>query len=328
MASTINADNGVVSGSSGVKTTADTSGVLALQSNGTTALTINTDLSATFAGAVTASSFSGTTTTATNLAGGSNGTVPYQSASGTTQMLAAGTSGYFLKSNGAAAPSWAAVPATTPAGSTGQVQYNNAGAFGALSDGTSGQVLTSSGAGAAPTWSTLGSDYVKISTVTVSNGSLVIDMPSIFSTTYKFYVIQFVNLRFVSPYTRDMQVYWTANNGSTYPYQSVDGNILWGAGNFSATPRTSTTSIVNLVANEPLNVSYGYCGTMTVMNPAQAGASVSGFLDSTYYGSNYGPFQSRQGYTVQNAGAYTGIRIGTITPATFDSGTVYVYGIK
>jgi hypothetical protein len=44
MASTINADNGVVSGSSGVKTTADTSGVLALQSNGTTGLSLNTSL--------------------------------------------------------------------------------------------------------------------------------------------------------------------------------------------------------------------------------------------------------------------------------------------
>jgi hypothetical protein len=44
MPSTINADNGVVSGSSGVKTTADTSGVLALQSNGTTGLSLNTTL--------------------------------------------------------------------------------------------------------------------------------------------------------------------------------------------------------------------------------------------------------------------------------------------
>lgn len=47
MASTINSDNGVVSGSSGVKTTADTSGVLALQSNGSTGLTLGTDLSVT-----------------------------------------------------------------------------------------------------------------------------------------------------------------------------------------------------------------------------------------------------------------------------------------
>jgi hypothetical protein len=48
----------------------------------------------------------GAATTATNLAGGSNGTIPYQSASGTTQMLAVGTSGQVLKSNGAAAPTW------------------------------------------------------------------------------------------------------------------------------------------------------------------------------------------------------------------------------
>ena len=44
MAATINADNGVSSGSSGLKSTADTSGVLALQSNGTTGLTLNTSL--------------------------------------------------------------------------------------------------------------------------------------------------------------------------------------------------------------------------------------------------------------------------------------------
>jgi hypothetical protein len=44
MPATINADNGVVSGSAGVKTTADTSGVLALQSNGTTGLTLTTGL--------------------------------------------------------------------------------------------------------------------------------------------------------------------------------------------------------------------------------------------------------------------------------------------
>jgi hypothetical protein len=49
MPATINADNGVVSGSAGVKTTADTSGVLALQSNGTTGLTLGTDLVTTLA---------------------------------------------------------------------------------------------------------------------------------------------------------------------------------------------------------------------------------------------------------------------------------------
>lgn len=47
-----------------------------------------------------------TASSATNLAGGAAGTIPYQSASGTTSMLSAGTSGQILKSNGSSAPSW------------------------------------------------------------------------------------------------------------------------------------------------------------------------------------------------------------------------------
>ena len=43
------------------------------------------------------------------------------------------------------------VLSTSPAGSTGQVQINNSGAFGAVAEGTSGFVLTSNGSGAAPT---------------------------------------------------------------------------------------------------------------------------------------------------------------------------------
>ena len=52
-------------------------------------------------------------TTATNLAGGGAGQVPYQSGAGATSMLAAGTSGQVLTSNGASAPSWASIPAQT-----------------------------------------------------------------------------------------------------------------------------------------------------------------------------------------------------------------------
>ena len=40
---------------------------------------------------------------------------------------------------------------TSPAGTTGQVQVNNSGAFGAVAEGTSGFVLTSNGSAAAPT---------------------------------------------------------------------------------------------------------------------------------------------------------------------------------
>jgi hypothetical protein len=47
-----------------------------------------------------------TATTATNLAGGGAGYVPYQSGSGATSFLAAGTSGQVLTSGGAGAPTW------------------------------------------------------------------------------------------------------------------------------------------------------------------------------------------------------------------------------
>lgn len=42
------------------------------------------------------------------------------------------------------------------AGSTGQLQYNNAGAFAAVSSGTAGQILTSNGVGIAPSWEDAG----------------------------------------------------------------------------------------------------------------------------------------------------------------------------
>jgi len=47
-----------------------------------------------------------TSTTANNISGGGAGTVPYNTASGTTAQLPAGSNGQIYRSNGAAAPSW------------------------------------------------------------------------------------------------------------------------------------------------------------------------------------------------------------------------------
>jgi hypothetical protein len=110
---------GTTSGTALVST-GDTTGTLVLQTNGTTtAVTIATNQVVTLAqplpvasGGTGTTSLSGITTgTSTNLAGGSNGTIPYQSAAGTTQMLAVGTPGQLLKTNGAGAPSWTTVSA-------------------------------------------------------------------------------------------------------------------------------------------------------------------------------------------------------------------------
>jgi hypothetical protein len=56
MATTINADNGAVSGSAGLKYSSDSSGVLALQTNGTTAVTVDTSQNVSLAGTLTTSS--------------------------------------------------------------------------------------------------------------------------------------------------------------------------------------------------------------------------------------------------------------------------------
>jgi len=60
-----------------------------------------------------------TATTATNLAGGAVGAVPYQSGAGATAMLGAGTANYLLQANGAAAPSWTNAPTISGANVTG-----------------------------------------------------------------------------------------------------------------------------------------------------------------------------------------------------------------
>ncbi len=75
------------------------------------------NLNAATAGTATSATSATTATTATNLAGGSGGTIPYQSAAGTTAMLANGTAGYLLQANGTTvAPSWAPPATSTPPG--------------------------------------------------------------------------------------------------------------------------------------------------------------------------------------------------------------------
>jgi hypothetical protein len=69
-------------------------------------------IAGTFTGNLTGN-VTGTASAATNLAAGLGGTIPYQSAAGTTAMLTNGTAGQVLQSNGTtAAPSWA-TPAVT-----------------------------------------------------------------------------------------------------------------------------------------------------------------------------------------------------------------------
>lgn len=175
MASTINADNGVVSGSAGLKSSADSTGVLALQTNGTTALSISTGQVVTLTNALPVAS-GGTNATATPTAGA----VAY--GTGTAYAFtSAGTSGQALTSNGSSAPTFGTLGvagggtglATTTAYGVIVAGTTSTGAFQQVSGtGTSGQLLTSNGAGALPSWQAAPSGMVYPGAgIAVSTGS-------------------------------------------------------------------------------------------------------------------------------------------------------------
>jgi hypothetical protein len=123
----------------------------------------------------TASIYVGAATTASNLFGGVNGSIPYQTGAGVTTMLGIGTNGYVLTSNGSI-PVWSALSglsagsattATNIAGGTaGQLHYQIApGNTGFAGPGSYGQFLMSTGA-SAPVYQ---------STLTQVNGNIIIN---------------------------------------------------------------------------------------------------------------------------------------------------------
>lgn len=212
----------------------DTTGALVIKTGGSaaTAATFNADQSVTLAqplpvasGGTGATSLSGITvgtatsaTTATNLSGGSGGTIPYQTSSGTTAMLAAGTSGYLLQSNGTSAPSWTPAPA-----SAGTV---TAVASGSLSDG-SAVILNSDG-----TVSVVAASSASVSTY-ISRSSAESSVTT-YSATYQSVAGSF------DPSTNTIVLFYLT---------SSDGGYLWSiAGTVSGASITWGTTAVNVFA--------------------------------------------------------------------------------
>ncbi len=111
----------------------------------------------------------GSATTATNLAGGTAGQVPYQTSAGSTSFFGPGTAGQLLQSNGTSAPSYVNTTSIYVGrafysddligGGGGAIAYQSApNVTSFLSTGTPGQVLLA--AVGAPTWVNTASLYV------------------------------------------------------------------------------------------------------------------------------------------------------------------------
>ncbi len=97
--------------------------------------------------------------TLAKLADGTQGGILYYGASGAPTELAAGTNGYYLKTQGGSAnPVWAAVSQySTPLTTQGDVLYHNGSGDARLAAGTAGQVLTTGGSGANVSWADVAS---------------------------------------------------------------------------------------------------------------------------------------------------------------------------
>ena len=115
----------------------------------------------------------GNATTATNLAGGTAGQTPYQTAPGATSFYGPGTAGQLLVSGGTSGPSYtntgsiyvgfastSTYAGNIGGGTAGQLVYQTGGsATDFVGPGTAGQILVSAGA-AVPVYTSTGSIYV------------------------------------------------------------------------------------------------------------------------------------------------------------------------
>lgn len=280
-----------------------------------------------------------TTTTALSSTGNTDGTLQFQ-VNGTTPSVTLntlgaigvgsspnyGSSGQALVSGGStAAPTWANVT-TSPAGSTGQVQYNNAGAFGAISSGTSGQVLTSAGSGAAPTWSTPSAGaMVLLASQTVSSNTTYVTFSNVFSSTYDNYVVIFNNVAFSNSYgfTGGILQAQFQRSGSflTSGYGGAYGSLL-GSGTITSALIEAMT--VGGAHRANANASSGalYCYGMNSTSASIGGAiqKFLGYTTSNTVSGSWGQFAGTDAPT-------TGIRFLVESANTdISQGSFYVYG--
>ena len=198
--------------------------------------------------------------TATNLAGGANGSLPYQTGSGTTTFLAAGTNGYVL-TLAAGVPTWAA--------STGGVTSFSAGTTGFTpSSATTGAItlagtLATTNGGTGLTSFTSGGAIYATSTSALTTGTLPIASGGTGQTTAS------AAFNALSPITTagDL-ILGNGTNSATRLAIGTNGYILTSNGttaSWAAAPATGLT-VTSTTSNTNYNIGFqsASSGTTTV----------------------------------------------------------------
>jgi hypothetical protein len=221
------------------------------------------------------------------------------------------------------------IPLTSPAGTTGQVQINSSGAFGAVGSGTAGQVLTSAGAGAAPTFATppAAGSMVFISSVTASS-STTVQFTNI-DSTYDVYVIELVTA-IPAVNTDQLRMRFSSNNGSTYFSGGSDYAFSWMEnGSNAPTPTGNNSNSINHIPLASVSSSVfgaGVSGFIKIFNPARAAYTLV-LSDFTFSPTEIRSQQNRGSAVVLQSAAKNAVQL-YFGSGNIASGTFRLYGIK
>jgi len=246
-----------------------------------------------------------TTGSATNIAGGAAGSVPYQTGSGATTFLALGTSGYVLTA-GASAPQYTAQSSLSvgtatnlAGGAASNIVYQSAsGTTAFLANGTSGQFLQSNGS-SAPTWATPVS-YASVTDDTTTN-----------ATRYPLFANQ-TSGNLATEYTSSTKLQYNPSTGvlTSTSFTGAGTGLTGTASSLSiggnAATATSATTATNLAGGANGSVPYqnasgtttflaagtnGYILTLASGVPTWAAAPATGITitDNTSSSSTYYP---------------------------------------
>jgi len=213
---------------------------------------------------------------------------------------------------------------TAPAGSTGQVQYNNAGAFGAISSGTSGQVLTSAGSGSAPTWATPAtpsSGLNLVQTVNASGSTVLVDG---FSSTYDNYTLQITDLVPAADNRNFELQFYIDSTLITFSYDYAYMNVNSSSGNSNiGSTGNSTIRLANAMTRSFADRANNYVIDIFAVNGATTWKSI--IYRGVYHISNVTYTIIGSGTQTDSSGKLTGMQFA-FPGSSFTSGKFQLYG--
>ena len=232
------------------------------------------------------------------------------------QMSAAGTDGTDL---------------TSTLTTQGDILYRDGSGLQRLAAGTANQVLQTGGAGANPSWGTVSSDFVKITSGSISSGVSSYNIDGHFSSTYKTYELIFddvyVSSTGIDLYMRIIEggsVISGANYAYAYRYQGVNSS---GQNNVGDTGGWTSTS-AGVTNNLSSHINQSAMLHFRIYDPlATDKYKTITHHNFANYNNNDGVLSQIGGFQYRSLNALSGLQI-FCSSGTIQAGNWSLYGIK